>query len=79
MLGSSESDLHLYTTKKYEDEKVIDLNGIINNIKEIRPAVPVSPKKANSINGYIKDQAYSWTVVGKKGLIFQVVICDQSQ
>lgn len=71
---SLEYDLHSYATKKSEDQKVIDLNGIKNNIKEIRPTVPVSLKKANSINDYVKDQAYSWTVTGKKDLIFQVVI-----
>lgn len=72
--GFLEYDLHLYTPKKSEDQKVSDLNGIINNIKEIRPTVPVSLKKANSRNSYVKDQAYSWTVIGKKDLIFQVVI-----
>lgn len=57
--GFLEYDLHLYTPKKSEDQKVSDLNGIINNIKEIRPTVPVSLKKANSINSYVKDQTYS--------------------
>lgn len=42
VLGSLEYDLHLYTTKKSEPQKVINLNWIINNIKEIRPTVPVS-------------------------------------
>lgn len=46
---------------------------------EIRPTIPVSLKKADSINGYVKDQAYSWTFVEEKGSNFPSCHCDQSQ
>lgn len=35
MLGSLQYDFHLNTTKKCEHWKIINLNGIINNIMEI--------------------------------------------